>query len=253
MTKLKTKILDIVSKENITMIPRWKFVLYSALTIMGLFFAFFLAVFAGSLILFVLSKYGFLDLPFFDFLKTIHALNAIPLLLLFTTIFLLVVIEMISRSYSFSFRRPLGITLLVITSCTVIASYAVSRTPVHELIRNYAHDHNIDMMKRAYDRPRPIARGEDMAVLRGVVMNVGSSTVVIRTFDGVNRTIFSTATNPTFKKIEVGADVVVIGKMTDEEFVVTRVKILQKGSPVDEQGRAVDKGGRLFREKMFDK
>lgn len=250
MTKLKTKILDIVSKENITMIPRWKFVLYSALTIMGLFFAFFLAVFAGSLILFVLSKYGFLDLPFFDFLKTIHALNAIPLLLLFTTIFLLVVIEMISRSYTFSFRRPLGITLLVITSCTVIASYAVSRTPIHELIRNYAHDHNIDMMKRAYDRPRPIMRGDNMVVLRGIVSEIGTSTISITTFDGMLRTVAYSISNPKFAPFEVGAEVVVMGRMIDEVFEINRVKILENGAPMEPNGKRMENIGKPAREKI---
>ncbi len=237
MTELRSKILDIVSKENIKMIPRWKFVLYSVLTVVGLFFIFFLAVFTGSLVLFVLSKYGFLDIPFFDFLKTLHALSAIPLLLLFTTLLLLVVIEIISRSYTFTFRRPLGITLLAITSCTVIASYAVSQTPIHEVIRNYARDHNIDMMKRAYDRPRPFARGADMAVLRGVVTEIGTSTISIRTFDGVIRTVYSSTTNPMFKKFELGADVVAFGKMLEDDFEIDRIKVLQKGPQRSNEGK----------------
>jgi uncharacterized BrkB/YihY/UPF0761 family membrane protein len=247
MTELKIKILDIVSKENIKMIPRWKFVLYSVLTVVGLFFIFFLAVFTGSLVLFVLSKYGFLDIPFFDFLKTLHALSAIPLLLLFTTVFLLVVIEIISRSYTFTFRKPLGITLLVITSCTVIVSYAVSQTPIHEILRNYARDHNIDMMKRAYDRPRPFARGGDMAVLRGVVTEISTSTILIRTFDGAIRTVYGSTTNPMFNKFEIGADVVAFGRMHEDDFQIDRIKVLQKGLQRNNNGKTTDNEMRLFR------
>ena len=58
MTNLKTKILDTVEKNNIRMIPKWKFVLFSVLGVIGIVFVFLLAVFSFSLVLFVLSKYG---------------------------------------------------------------------------------------------------------------------------------------------------------------------------------------------------
>lgn len=86
MNNLKTKILETVQKNNIKMIPKWKFVLYSALGVAGVWFTFLVLVFVVSLIFFVLSRYGFLDMPFFGFMQTVHALGAIPFALFCTVV-----------------------------------------------------------------------------------------------------------------------------------------------------------------------
>ena len=136
MTNLKTKILDTVEKNNIRMIPKWKFVLFSVLGVIGIVFVFLLAVFSFSLVLFVLSKYGVMHMPFYGLMTALYALNAIPVLLLLVTIVLLIIIELISQQYSFSFRRPLMVTLLVVTSLAVLVSFAVSQTSMHEYVRD---------------------------------------------------------------------------------------------------------------------
>jgi hypothetical protein len=225
MTELKTKILHIVSKENIKMIPRWKFVLYSTLGIIGIIFAFLLALFTGSLVLFVLSKYGFLDMSFFDFIGTLHALNAIPALLLVATVLLLILIEVISRNYTFSFRRPLGITLLAITSVTVVISFAISKTGVHEIIRDYARSHHLDIMSRAYDRPRDFRREDGMTVVRGLVIETSTTTATVRIFNGDMLVVEGTTTGEGFSKPEVGSDVVVFGKFNGKIFEVTSIRV----------------------------
>lgn len=225
MTELKTKILYIVSKENIKMIPRWKFVLYSGLGIIGIIFAFLLAIFTGSLILFVLSKYGFLDMPFFDFIRTLHALNAIPVLLLLSTVLLLVLIEVISRSYTFSFRRPLGITLLAITSVTVVISFLISKSGVHEIIRDYTKNHHFDMMSKAYDRPRDFRREDGVTVVRGLVIETSTTTATVRLFNGDVFVVEGTTTGKGFSKPEVGSDVIVFGTFNGAKFEVKTIRV----------------------------
>lgn len=113
---IKHTILDTLNTKNLKMIPRWRFVSYSILGVLGMIFIFLAAVFVFSLMLFVLSRYGFMYMPFFGFMATVKALSAIPLLLLFATIVLLVLIEIISRQYTIAFKRPLVVTLLSITS-----------------------------------------------------------------------------------------------------------------------------------------
>jgi hypothetical protein len=229
MTELKTKILHIVSKENIKMIPRWKFALYSGLGVVGIIFAFLVAVFAGSLVLFVLSKYGFLDMSFFDFVGTLHALNAIPILLLVTTVLLLILIEIISRSYTLSFRRPLGVTLLLITSVTVVISFYISKTGVHETVRDYARSHHFDMMSKAYDRPRDFRREDGVTVVRGLVVKTSTTTATVRLFNGDMLVVEGSTTGEGFVKPEVGSDVVVFGRWKGESFEVTTIKVREEG------------------------
>jgi hypothetical protein len=226
MNDLKTKILHTVKHNNIAMIPRWKFVLYSVLGIVGIIFIFFLAVFVLSLIFFVLSRYGFMYLPFFGFLATLHALRAIPLLLLVCTIVLLVIIELISRSYSFSFRRPLAVTLLILTSCAVVASFFVSELGIHDYVRGYARNHHIVMMERMYERPLPLGRVQgDIGILRGEVVTSTPTTTVLRLFDGATVVAYASTTRGDYFIVpSVGDDVMIFGNTIDGHFEIMNIR-----------------------------
>lgn len=225
MTNLKIKILESVQKNNLKMIPKWKFLLYSSLGVIGLAFTFMLMVFVFSLILFLLSRYGFMYLPLFNFMASIHALAAIPLVLLVCTIALLILIEVISRHYSFSFRRPLAVTLLFSTSCATIISFIVSETPMHEYIRDYMEDHNIKVVSRIYERPMPF-RGNGMQdVLRGEVVEVYATGTKIRLFNGMLVTVYASTTLE--KKLlmpEVGDDIVAFGKVYNGTFELVGIR-----------------------------
>jgi hypothetical protein len=219
MTNLKTKILESVQKNKVMMIPKWKFVLYSSLGIFGIVFALLLAVFVLSFILFLLSRYGFMYLPFFGFMATMHALEAIPLVLLACTVLLLIVVEVISRYYSFSFRRPLVVTLLAITTGVALISFVISETPVHEYIREYAEDHHIDSVSRMYDRPTPF-RGKGMTdVLRGEVLALSATSTTLKLFNGMIVEVYASTTVSKILFVpKVGDDVVVFGSIVGDSF-----------------------------------
>jgi hypothetical protein len=219
MTNLKTKILESVQKNKVMMIPKWKFVLYSSLGIFGIVFAFLLAVFVLSFILFLLSRYGFMYLPFFGFMATMHALEAIPLVLLACTVVLLIVVEVMSRYYSFSFRRPLVVTLLATTSGVALISFIVSETPAHEYIREYAEDHNMVSVSHMYDRPMPFRRNGMNDVLRGEVVAQDATTTTLKLFNGMTVKMYASSTLEKVIKVpKVGDDVVVFGSIVGDTF-----------------------------------
>lgn len=221
MKNLKTKILDAVEKNNIIMIPKWKFVLYSALGIVGIIFSFLLLVFLFSLMLFVLSRYGFMYMPFFGFMHTLRTLSVVPPVLLVCTILLLVLIEIISRYYSFSFRRPLAVTLLLIVSFATVTSYVISETSMHEYVRGYAKTHRIDMMTRMYDRPVPFKPINGMDVVRGEVVLYSPTTTVLELFDGTRVIAYASTTGTsTFIVPSIGDDVVVLGIFNNSKFMI---------------------------------
>ena len=240
MTNLKTKILDTVEKNNIRMIPKWKFVLYSVLGMIGIVFVFLLAVFSFSLVLFVVSKSGVMHMPLYGLMTALYALNAIPLLLLLVTIVLLIIIELISQQYSFSFRRPLMVTLLVVTSLAVLVSFAVSQTSMHEYVRDYAKSHRMSMMSRAYERPLPFKNIDGMTVVRGVVEEVSASTTVLRLFDGTLLKTFASTTG-TGMMPEVGEDVVMLGSFSGDRFEVQAIR--EPGTPFNKGQKSGKRDG----------
>lgn len=230
MTNLKIKILERVQKNNLTMIPKWKFVLYSSLGLIGLLFSFLLMVFILSLIFFVLSRYGIMYLPLFSFIASIHALSAIPFVLLICTVVLLVVIEVISKYYSFSFRRPLAVTLLFSTSCAAIISFAISETPIHEYIRDYVDDHDISTISRVYDRPTPFSGDGMQDVLRGEVLEVYATGTKLRLFNGTVVSVYaSTTLEKSLPTPQVGDDILVFGKVSNGVFEIVDIKPAPRG------------------------
>lgn len=231
MNNLKIKILETVKNNDIRMIPKWKFVLYSSLAIMSLLFVFLVTVFLFSLIFFVLSRYGFMYMPFFKSIGAVHALRAIPILLLLCTIFLLVLIEIISRYSSFSWRRPLGVTFLVLTSGATVISYVISQTNMHDYVRSYAKSHHFDMMSQAYERPLPFRQAEGMTVVRGEVIATSSTTATLLLFDGVKLVIRATSSSATtFVPPKVDDDVIVMGTIVGDHFDVDAIQIARERS-----------------------
>lgn len=240
MTDLKDKIIQTLSSGEIKMIPKWRLVLYSLAAILSVLFLFLIVVFSFSFIFFVLSRYGFMYLPMFGFMTTLHMLSAIPLLLLLCTVALLFIIELISRRYAFSFRKPLIITLLVITSSAVLLSFLVSITPMHEYMRDYAREHNITLVSKAYKRPIPLDDRREMTVLRGTVITASSSFVTVRLFDGVEVIAYASTTLGALVLPVENTDVLLFGNFVNGNFEITEIKNAPR-IPFEKRKRGIER------------
>jgi hypothetical protein len=164
-------------------------------------------------------------MPMFGFMATLKALSAIPFLLLLFTILLFIMIEIISRKYTFAFKQPLVVTLLCITLCAAVVSFFISETPMHEYIHDYAKSHRIDMMARAYDRPLPFKQKEDMTVIRGEVVATTSTSTSVMLFDGVILTAYaSTSLVDRFIQPEIGKDIVLFGTFLGDTFEILDIR-----------------------------
>lgn len=228
MTHLKNIILDTVKKQNIRMIPKWKFVLYSFLGVFSIIFLFIISTFLLSLIFFVLSRYGFMDMPLFGFVHSLETLRAVPLPLFICAVFLLIVTESLARHYSFSFKRPLLITLFGAVALVTLSSFVISRTPIHEYVEEYAKKHHLGMVSRAYDRPMPFRKQrEGMDVVRGEIIERVGGTLTLKLFDGKLVTAHGTTTVP-FEGIPpfaaTGDDVVLLGNFKDGIFEIENMR-----------------------------
>jgi hypothetical protein len=166
-------------------------------------------------------------MPFFGFMETLRMLVAVPFSLFLCTIILLVLIEILSRTYSFTFRRPLSVTLLGITLVVTGISYMISQTSMHEYVREYMRNHHLEIMTRAYDRPRPPKLPDAIEVVRGEVVATSSSGMIVRLFDGSVITAIGTTSNgvQTLRQLpDVGDDIVMMGVFTGKQFEVLRSK-----------------------------
>lgn len=230
MNQIKQNILHIVEKNNIRMIPKWKFLMYSMFGMIFAVFCFFSLVFIISLFAFLLSRYGFIYMPYFGFQEMLQTLSALPFLLVAIAIILLFITETLARHYTFAFKKPLFITLLTITGTAAVTGLLISVTPIHRGIRNFAREHNMGGVIHMYDRPVPF-NGEEKTVLRGLVVSTSSQRLVIRLYDDTQMEVIGTTTNENSQRPAFNDEVVLLGSMHDGVFVVEQLRIL---APIDD-------------------
>lgn len=222
MTNLKTNILTTLKENKIHMIPRWKFILYSLTGIFGMLFLITLTVFVGSLVIFTLSRYGFLDMSFFEFITTMRNIATLPLVLILCTVVLLGLVEYGARRYAFAKKQPIMITLLVVSILVLGTSFLIGESRIHERVHRFAEEKRIPFMTRAYDRPfeRPKSR-DGLDIVRGVVVGTTSTSTLLRVFNGELLPVTATGT-----KIvpELGEDVVLFGNFSNGTFMYEKIR-----------------------------
>jgi hypothetical protein len=240
MTNIKNTILTFVQENKITMIPRWKFILYSTLTLSAIAFLFLVLIFVVSLIFFVLSRYGFIFMPMFGFLASFHAITAVPVALFACALLILVVIEAISRKYSFVFKKPLALTVVILTLLAIGIGFAVGMTPMHEYIRDYAREHNINILREAYKRPMPKFPSTKGVPLHGKLIATTSETYRLGIFEGEDVIVYASSTF--IKQIEpkLGEHVLFFGTFAGEDFIATEIHKAPK-APFKERERRMNR------------
>ena len=224
MTTIKNTILTIVDSKKIQMIPKWKFVVYSLLGLIGICFSFLLLLFVVSLVMFILARYGFMYLPMFGFQATLHAITGIPIVLCLFGLLLVFIIEVVSRQFSFSFRRPLLVTLCIIIGIALIVGYLVSITPLHMMMRGYAKERHFDRFNSLYERPPREQLETGRAVLRGEVIATTTDSLTLSLFNDVIRTVYATGTRQPFGGVTLGDDIIVFGRIEGGRFLVMKLR-----------------------------
>ena len=125
-SSISEKVLGKISSGQIKMRPRAIFILKIIAVILAVFFAAIFVVFLISFIVFSLRSSGLWFLPGLGFRGLGILFNSLPWLLIFITVVSVIVLELLIRRFSFSYRRPLvysifGVFILVLLGGLPIA------------------------------------------------------------------------------------------------------------------------------------
>lgn len=224
MKNIKNKILDIVENKNLEMIPRWKFFLLTSLAVFGLIFSFLLLLFVISLILFILLKYGFMYLPLFGFGAISHMVTGIPVILAASGLLLVVIVELLSKHFAFSFKKPVMTTLLLIIVSAFVIGFAITLTPFHRVMHGYVRNNHMDGFTRMYERTSSEGGRQGMAVLRGEVVSTTTDTLTLSLFGDALSMVYATSAGEQFTSLGIGDDIVVFGIMSNGRFEVLQIR-----------------------------
>jgi len=204
--QLKDNIIRAIQKGEVTMRPKWHFVLRSALVLLGVLVTALGLLFISSFVLFLLRASGVFFIPLFGFPGIRAFLFALPWLLLLFTILFVVVLEILARFYGFGRRLPLLYSALAIIAFVFIATVVIGKTAFHERMNMRAMDGRLPIMGEMY---RNFPKPQD--VHRGRVVEMTPSGFVLTHRNGpTTSVILLPETRLPHKDVFVEGDIVVV-------------------------------------------
>lgn len=147
---ISEKVTSEIKKKGIKMKSRLYFVAKS-FSFIGLIFLLFLFIlYLGSLIIFVLRANNILYFQGMGFPAFKTIILSFPWYLVFLATVLIVFVEIISKRFQFVYRKPLAYSLLVVIIITLIGSFLVEKSSVHQYFYNFSQREKIPLVDKMY-------------------------------------------------------------------------------------------------------
>jgi hypothetical protein len=179
----RNKVMAMIEKKGVAMRPRWHFILLSALVTAGVLILVIALLYVVSLAFFFLREGGALYAPVFGGRGWFVLLHSAPLLLLVLVAVFALILEILTRKYSFAYRAPLTMSLGGILVVVFVGGFALAQTSFHRRMEFEAHHGHLPApMGFWYSNMfRPPPPGD---MLRGVIVSEVSGGFVIVGSDG---------------------------------------------------------------------
>lgn len=150
MNTLKEKILSEIKKGQVTMRPKWHFVLRTTLVAVGIVLAFLFVIYTVSLIIFVLKVKGVWFAPVFGMIAMRSVLFAIPWFLVLLSAVFIIVLELLTRWYGFARRLPLLYGAFGIIVFVLLSSFIVEQSRFHSYLSRRATEGQLPFLGPMY-------------------------------------------------------------------------------------------------------
>lgn len=224
---MKEEVLAKIGAGEVSMRPRWHFVGKTVLAVLGVTLLGLATLYMASFALFVLRETGVLFAPSFGLRGLVPLFLGSPWLIIFTAVLFLVVLEILVRQYSFSYRKPLLYTTVGIIAFVLFGSYAVAQVGVHERFSGYAERGELPMMGGMYRRYETL---ETQGMYRGVVTELFPDGFAIENRRETLTVFVSDKTRfPDGADVSLGARVVVLGEREGSVVYAVGVRPLPSG------------------------
>lgn len=174
---LKDTIMKGIHEGKVQMRPRWHFVLFSALVLVGSLLMCFTLIYAISLLVYLLQVNGEWFAPSLGLRGWASLLHSLPWLLLPLLVAFVVILEILVRRYTFVYKKPLLISVLGVMGVVIAGGFLVSLTPLHDRMARFDR---IGMLPPPFDglyREPPEIRSPDL--YRGRILQVEAGRILV--------------------------------------------------------------------------
>jgi len=210
MKNIQENLLNKIKTGEITMVPRWRFVLHSLLVAVATIVVALIAVYLLSFIMFALHESGLIFAPLFGWSGIVLFIVSSPWILIgLLGIFLCLLYLLVSR-YSFSYRKPLVYSIVGVVLMVVAVSSLIQQTALHHRTRDFVERHNFPGLAPLY---RNAERKPSRAMTGGIITEINGSDFVLKTEEtGLYHVTISNRTKlPWEAELAVGDKVLVFG------------------------------------------
>lgn len=143
MNDFKNNIIQKIKAGEIEMKPRWHFVLKTLLVVTGTLITALLAIYLLSLIFFTLHRSGLIFAPGFGMRGIGLFITSSPWLLILLVVVFLIILYILVKQYSFSYKRPLLYSMLGIFIFVMLGSFVAEQTKMHDRIEAFTQRYNV--------------------------------------------------------------------------------------------------------------
>lgn len=208
---LKNKVLAKIKRGEVKMRPKYQFVLKSFLYFGGVVFAFVALVYLVSFALYLLRQTGTFYLPSFGWRGIFPFLSSFPWGLALLGLVLILILEILSRNYSFVYRKPFIYSILVVVLVIGTGSFLIDRTAFHPQLHDYFQKHRVPPFRHLYEFSEKKCCDN---VYFGAVVEKNEEGLQLETKQGEILTIrINTRTiRPTKRAFEEGEHVIIMGR-----------------------------------------
>jgi hypothetical protein len=223
--KLSDKILERIKSGQVRMKPKFYFVLRTLLVAVAIFIVGSFVLFLISFIGFHLRASGILYLPGFGLQGFGVSLKLLPWFLIFISVILILLLELLAKRFSFVWRRPIFYSLLAVILIALVGGIIVDRTPLHPRMFLESRQTNLPIITPMY-REFGMPRFEN--VHRGLVEELTKTGFSLRKADEELLNVIMSPDTHLLSRREVGENdsVVVMGERDNGNVKAFAVQVL---------------------------
>lgn len=222
---LQQEVLCAIKDGEITMRPRWQFVLRGTLAVLGGVLIALALLYLISLIIFMSRQTGAAFVPAFGLRGVLSFLRELPWLLVSLSLLFIVLLEILVRRYSFAYSRPLVYSVLGIMVIVVGGGFVVASTTFHRGLADRAERHQLPFGEGFY---RGMDQIDPFDIHRGIITATTTSGFLMKARRGHSFvvTVSSSTAEDLDGELAPGRMVVIFGDVASDTIEAIGVRVI---------------------------
>ena len=228
-------VLNKIKSKEVKMRPKYYFILRTILTVLSIFAVTLFVLYLISFIFFILRASGIWFLPEFGFSGIKVFLTSLPWVLILIVVTLIIILEVLTKRFTFVYRKPIFYSMLVIVIFVLLGSFVIGKTQFHPNLFWKAQENRLPVAGKLY---RDFDVNKLKEVHRGIVSEITKDGFYLEKPDSqILKIVITPNTKLLFKKENAkGNEVVIMGKEDNSIIYALVVKEINGNMMFFKQG-----------------